>query len=397
MNNRSLSDLVPYIGDNKRIIDSLELKGLEKGRAKFLASLLEEDWKLCDADENTKIWALERGFLPSRVRLYNLDSNNYKDYLSDLDYFLLHPLNNHFAIWINDKLTLKYIIPKVLHTMEGRLLSVMPEYYLYIENDGRYSYLMDSPSSISRDEDYLLNLLKEKKILALKPSNGAGGHGFVKLEYESDMVYANSTLLSKNEYKDFINTLNGYIVTDFVSQHKQLDLVWNNSACTLRVIAIKRWNNRYDGGDVDIIVSYARFGTKKSNGASNLSSGGVAIPYNFNTGEFGSHFYQYLKYAEGGKIKFEKHPDSNISLAGKILPHWDIVRDVVLSICGYLSSLTYFGFDIIVTDDGVKMCEINTHPSLDYEQAMCGPVLANPKAREFFDMKMKDKLHCSIL
>ena len=46
----------------------------------------------------------------------------------------------------------------------------------------------------------------------------------------------------------------------------------------------------------------------------------------------------------------------------------------------------------MITDDGIKMCEINTLPSLDYEQSMCGPVLKNSAARFFFEKKMKTKL-----
>ena len=45
------------------------------------------------------------------------------------------------------------------------------------------------------------------------------------------------------------------------------------------------------------------------------------------------------------------------------------------------------GLDIIITEDGMKLCEINSHPAIDYEQVMCGPVLKNEKVRAFFEHK----------
>ena len=389
---QSLEALIPFISDRKKMESILLNKGLQEKRAVYFSAMLEEDWAMSsDIPYDNKVWAMKHGFLPSRIKLYGLNKANYQNYLADMDYFLLHPLNNHFAIWINDKLTLKYVIPSVFHTLEGRNLSIMPEYYLYIENDGRYSYLMDSPSYIARDEAYLYNLLKEKKTLALKPSRGAGGHGFVKLQYDGTQIYANSQLLDKPTFDAFKDTLNGYIVTEYVTQHKDLDHVWDSSVCTLRIIAVKIPSGTYDGGTVGVITSYARFGTSKSEGASNLSSGGVGIPYDFETGIFGDYFYRYMKFSENGNIKLACHPDSKVSLKGKLLPNWEVVRDVVYSLCSYLSSLEFFGFDLMVTDDGVKMCEINTHPALDDAQVMCIPIWQNPIAKEYFMNKIKAK------
>lgn len=390
----SFADVVPFIGTNREKIEKiLQSYGIQEKMSIFLAKSLEEDWRISeDIPYEQKIWALQRGFLPSRIKLYGLTEHNYKDYLSDIDYSFLHPLNNHFAIWINDKLTLKYVIPSIFCTMEGRKLSILPHYYLYIENDGTYSFLMDAPKQIPRDENFLLNLLKEKSILALKPSRGQGGYGFVVLKYIEEEIFVNDRMLDKDGFNQFKKKLNGYIVTEYVKQHKALDAVWHESVCTLRVVALKN-RNKYFGGHLDIIVAYARFGTAASSGASNLSSRGVGIPYDFNTGQFGTEFYQYLKFSKNGEFKFPCHPDSKVSLAGKVLPHWDIARDVIMSICDYLSSLEYFGFDLMVTDDGVKMYEINTFPDLCDGQVLCGPVLRNPSAKHFFENKMAAKLH----
>lgn len=56
-------------------------------------------------------------------------------------------------------------------------------------------------------------------------------------------------------------------------------------------------------------------------------------------------------------------------------------------ICQHISSLDYLGLDIIITEAGMKLCEINSHSAIDYEQIMCGPVLSRKKVKEFFEKK----------
>ena len=35
----------------------------------------------------------------------------------------------------------------------------------------------------------------------------------------------------------------------------------------------------------------------------------------------------------------------------------------------------------------MKLCEINSHPAMDYEQIMCGPTMAKSKIQKFFEHK----------
>ena len=384
----------PFLHDKERsmriMTEYFDSIGMQHKCSVYLAGLLFESWNNSRENVEERIWALLNGFLPDKIELYNLNKNNYKDYLSDFDYFLIHPLNNFFAFWINDKLTLKYMLqaPLIINAQEHVKMDLMPEYYLYIENDGHYSYLMNSPIDIPHNSDYLLNLLKKKQVLALKPSNGAGGKGFIKLVYKNNKISCNDKTLNKDEWNNLIKDLRGYLVTEYILQHKDLREVWANSACTLRIIATKQQIDDYDGGSINVIVSYARFGTKLSNGASNLSAGGVGIPFDFNTGKFGRYFYRYKKYTNGEPYKYERHPDTGVLLYGTKLPKWEYVRDAVYTLCNHFSSLEYFGFDIIITDEGMKLCEINTLPSLDYEQVMCGPIYKNEKAADFFMRKI---------
>ena len=61
------------------------------------------------------------------------------------------------------------------------------------------------------------------------------------------------------------------------------------------------------------------------------------------------------------------------------LPNWKIVKKQIDAVCQYVSSLDYMGSDIIIAEDRMKLCEINSHLQIDYEQIMCSPMLSCPK------------------
>lgn len=340
-----------------------------------------EDWKLCE-------WALERGFVPGRVKLFGKDFNEqtYQNYYADYDYFMAHPLNNHFAIWINDKLTLKYM----LNVPE--LAQYMPEYYLYIENDGHYTYLMDAPENINKDSDFLYNLLLEKKHLALKPNNGAGGAGFFGLHYIDGKIYKNSELISKDKINELKSSLNGYIVTEFIEQSEEMNKVYRKTACAFRIVLYKKVQQKIeDKAEYDCLLAYARFGTDKNDAVSNNDQGGLAVQIDWNNGTYKGDFRGLAKFWGQEATKgFSKHPNTGAELDGKKIPNWDIVKNGLLDICNYLSSLDFFGMDVIVTEDGFKICEINSAPSTGRGQYLYGKCcLDNEDARKFVESKKR--------
>lgn len=355
----------------------------------FIKKLREDEANFPVSDE-TKKWAIERGFYPGRVRLLGLTEENYKDFMPDYQYFMLHPLNNHFLKWL-DKTTLKYVLNS------NGCESTMPEYYLYVENNDDYTYLMDCPQHIKRDKDFIFNLLKEKKVLAIKPNSGtSGGLGFIKLELREDGLYENNVKIDMERYEVILKHLQNNIVTEYCKQHDELAKFWDASECTLRVIMCKLPREQhYDTPEWLCIVSMARFGTSISGGTSNQSAGGISMGFDFETGEYNGNGVMYKHFSDRFNFKEEvgihTHPDSGLTWKGNKLPNWDVVKEEINRLCQHVSSLDYLGLDIIITNDGMKLCEINSHPSLSDEQIMCWPTLSNEKARKFFESKGYNK------
>src|SRR5699024_5789375 len=112
----------------------------------------------------------KKGFFSKSIRNYNLTEQNYHDYIADFDYYKLHPINKQFSKWIDDKVTMKYIL--------SPFKDYLPEYYFELYR-GKVHCLMDYDKRIKNPEvDLVLELLKEKGDLALKLIKGSKGIGF---------------------------------------------------------------------------------------------------------------------------------------------------------------------------------------------------------------------------
>lgn len=368
------------------LIEKIRALGMDYRWAGMFVKKLRDDENAFPVDDIEKRkWALERGFYPGRIELYGLTEENYKNYVPDYQYFMLHPMNNHFLKWL-DKTTLKYVLNS------NGCEDTMPEYYAYVENDlcgARFTYLMDCPTDIHKDKDFLWNLLQQKKVLAMKPNSGtSGGLGFIKLEQREDGLYENNKLIDMERFEVIRDTMRNYIITEYAYQNEELAKVWPDSECTLRVIMCKDPSeDRYAPTTWSCAVSYARFGTSINGGASNLSSGGVGVGFDFETGKYNNFCIRYKRYTPDGKWMLEKHPDTNVEWKTTGLPNWELVYSKINEICQHISSLDYLGLDIIITEDGMKLCEINSHPAIDYEQVMCGPTLSREKVKAFFENK----------
>lgn len=374
-----------------KLHENLLINGMHPTRAKEMVKQIRQDmkdWPELYEDWDKCTWMLERGFVPGRKYLFGeaFNENTWQDWYPDFDYFMAHPLNNHFIFWINDKLTLKYM----LNT--PNLSKYIPDYYLYIENDGHYSYLMDAPQSIKKDSDFLYNLLIEKKHLALKSNRGSGGKGFFDLSYRNGSIYRNGDEISCNEFEELKLTLNGYIVTEFVEQSSEMEEIFEGADCALRIVLYKKVQEKpEDTVDYGCMMAYARFGSSRSDLVSNLSRGGLAVRIDWDTGAYQGGFRGYKEFwGEEGVKGFPVHPDTGKNIEGEKIPHWDSIKSGLIDICNYMSSLDFFGMDVIVTEDGFKLCEINSAPSTGLGQFSYGKCcLDNEDAKRFAASKKR--------
>jgi hypothetical protein len=323
-----------------------------------------------------KLWGLRRGFFSDRIELYRLTDQNYSDYLSDLDYYKMFPINGFYGRWIDDKLTMRLILQP--------FAQYLPEYYFQIGN-GEILRLPDCPEGYGQEIRDMLALLMEKRCLAAKLFAGSVGVGFVKLGYENQGYSINDQPASEQEVQRVLEPWvnmggGGYLITEYLHAHPALSRIWSKSANTVRVMVIR------ERGQPPIVAgSFIRFGTSATGGVDNTGAGGVACSVEIDSGKF-----------SGGKIcnagkwdHYNDHPDSNAPISGEV-PFWPLITQKLIEISSYIPQVIYLGYDVVITPEGFKIIEINSHQALRSIQAQI-PVLKNERTKEFFQGLLSSK------
>lgn len=315
-----------------------------------------------------KIWCLRHGFSVNDYNLYGHENmrKNYRDYLSLKQYNQLHPINGMFSLWIDDKLTVKHVF--------SRFGEHLPLYYFDIEN-GEALRLPDCPDSVKANGyEGIVELLRQKKKLALKQLLGSYGRGFYRLEYVDDSFYITGEKATEEALFRLLRSLNHYLVTEFITNHETLRTIWPDATNTLRVLMAS-----VDQEPV-VLRSFIRFGNKKSNGVDNAHAGGIEAIVDEETGKI---LFAIAFDKAGYSTRITHHPDSGASFDVSI-PHWDYVIDTCKKICRAYPELKYWGFDIAITEEGFTILEINSLSGLMAAQ-LKEPLLRDPKTRAVFE------------
>lgn len=309
---------------------------------------IKEDNRIKIVDRKTRNWAHKRGFYSYRIEQYGLTEENYKYILSDYDYKRCRPINFKYNKWFFNKIIAYYILRK--------FKTYIPEYYFKVRGLGNTVDIISFISMDACDMTDVLLLLNQKGKLVIKPAVGSHGKGFYVLQYiqNTDRYMVNNNVMSAIELENFIRRINGdFIISEYIEMNDYLKRIYDKTTGTVRIMTINDDNKNC------IKHAYFRIGTKHTGYTDNLSSGGIAAKVDLETGSFGdAELLIDHKYIACGE-----HPDTGELIEGK-LPYWDIVKKEIENICLYLTPLEYLGFDVVITNNGFKILEINTHQDL---------------------------------
>ncbi len=318
-----------------------------------------------------KIWAYRRGFLSSDIDDYGLTETNYRQFLSNRDYYRLYPLNGLFDKWIDDKVTTKYILQP--------FNSYMPRYYCLIADKDLIMPLMDSDGNSPATAEAIVDLLMSENNLALKLVYSQSGIGFHKISYTDDGFSINNNIVDRTKMLQFIEGLEGYIVTEYIRSHHEISRIYSVSPNTARVMVVNE-----DGRHPVIANAFMRFGTARSGVVDNVTGGGIAAIVDVETGRF----HDALKIEDHHTVKCVLHPDTHLKIEG-ILPHWELIKTKLIEISRYLSELRFMGYDIVITEEGFKILEINSLQTVARFQNNY-PLRVNNAASSFFNKLLKE-------
>lgn len=298
-----------------------------------------------------KIWGYRHGFLSFRISQYGITKTNWQNYISDFEYRWLRHINSKYKYWLEDKITLKYIA--------SDFSECFPDYYYFTslkDGENRVIPLMDLPAEFEASYSGIIALAKKKKTLALKPDEGSHGEGFYKLTWDGESFALNDAIASEEAVISVLqNPANQYLVTEYIDMHPQLKRIYSESVNTIRVTVFKE-----DGRTPEIGNAYMRIGSSRTGFVDNVAAGGVVAAVDIESGRFGNaKILDGIN--QGNLIDCPIHPDTSVEIRG-VLPNWEYAKEKILQIAAAIPQLEYFGFDLAITPDGIKLPEINRFP-----------------------------------
>ncbi len=331
----------------------------------FYDELIEDFFGIHDLSLKQKIWAYRKGMFSERVKSYHLTEANYRDYLPEFDYYKLHPINGQYGRWIDDKLTIRYLL--------APYAEFMPLYFFQIAN-GRILSLMDCPPGYPATVEGILSLLSDKKDLAFKLNSGTKGDGFYRVSQNGDLFSINNKPAGAREVRSLISGLDGYLVTEFLFAHPLIRRIFPDTPNSMRLMVIR------DDAGSHVAAAFIRFGTKKTSAVDNISLGGIFCGVDIRDGTL---FRPYDYDKNMNLVDCPIHPDSGVRIEGRV-PHWDLMIRKVLEIGDYLPQLVYLGYDVVATEDGFRIIEINSLQGPQHIQ-LYYPFMKDERVRRFFE------------
>lgn len=306
-----------------------------------------------------KISLWRKGFLAEKQVLYQLDKNNYKDYLSDYHAAMARWINEPF----NELLTNKLIFSECV----GKYINVPKTFGIFVNGE-----------FFSNDNRSLGQLIDQFDIFVVKTVSGGGGKGvyIIKKVNNDQFVANNKTTYNSQDLFTFFGTLNNYIFTEFIEPSAFSKSLNESSVNTMRIITLidPKTNKAFMARAVQ------RIGVAASAPQDNFTKGGLSAAIDLETG-------QLSDCTTHPKTKLHKrythHPDTNVKIEGTVIPDWNAIKSQILDAANSLPMLKCVGWDFVLSNNGLVAIEGNHHPDPDVLQGH-EPLLTDDRIKAFY-------------
>ncbi|MFD1362323.1 sugar-transfer associated ATP-grasp domain-containing protein [Lentibacillus salinarum] len=341
------------------------IKLLKNARCNLIALryLLEQE-KNNNSNPNLgkKAWCLIQGFSSDKYGLYNFEKNNYKLYLSDFKRRKTAKINGPYSLIINDK----NLFSKIF--LEH---NVTAETYGKVKN----GKIILNNRSCTLDE--FCGFVVEQKKLIIKKFSGGGGKGIYRLTYENDNFYLDYNSITSDTLKEFVRTLPNHLIVEHLSQAAYSNKIYSGTINSIRIITMRD----PETDKVFIPVAVHKFGSEKTKPVDNVWKGGMTALVDLEKGRLGKAAYHQ---ENNSKIEWvQTHPDTNVKIEGTVIPNWEHVKNKVIEVAKSEDNLRYVGWDVVVTDTGMKIIEGNNYSDVNILQ-IHQPLLKDERVRKFY-------------
>ena len=335
----------------------------------------------CNVSFLDRIKANLKGFRSDQWIYYNLSNNDPKEYISDFEWYFTKDINRQYRVIMDNKLIFTEIFSKYLD---------VPEVYFYIKN-GKLSNFCSNKNLTYE----IIEKINKKKNLILKPVIGGEGlnvHLISKsmMEYKKnlqnnpDLLYFDNQLIDIKKLMSLLSCMDEYIITEFIEQHNYAEKLYNRTTNTIRLITL----NNPSTGKIIIPDAIHRIGRDASFPVDNFSKGGLSVEIGLDSGCLGraASFYNY----QGKKlIHLSNHPDTNEHITGITVPYWDKIKSKLIEIASKFPYIFFIAWDIVVTEKGFSVIEINRSSGLNIFQIFGG--MRNSNLGDFYRFHQRIK------
>jgi hypothetical protein len=317
-----------------------------------------------------RLIAWRRGFLSDRMVIYDLDKFASHRYLPDIPYWRAHPYNGMYSNLIDSKLNLHFTL--------FRFRQHLPVYY-YLLARKEIIPLNDSAAVTSQDNTgILLALCQKKGKLAIKPVVGTRGEGFFGIFFDDKRFFLNGQPIEENELNRKLRTLDNYIVTEYIQQHPYADAFFPLTTNPVRILTLRDYNDHI----AFVARAVQRIGTSRTLPVPLWTRGSLLCNVDVDSGLIGPG----AAYPRNSNIIWhERHPDTDAPISGEVVPHWKNITTRIVEMADSLAMVPYMGWDIVVTENGFKVMEINSLSDIDMFQ-IHKPLLEDERIRQFYAM-----------
>jgi hypothetical protein len=317
-----------------------------------------------------KLEAWRRGFLVETYLALDLAHHDHTMYLNDFE-------RTNRARFINNANGLFRIKRR---WREFMLNAGLPQAETVALIDGTGATLF--PYDATRRRDIPRSSLAEALVVdggryILKPDASDSGQGIVALDIHD------KTLIGRRGWKAmpymFAETQDSALIERSIDPHPFWSAIFPGSLNTLRV------QTMWEEGEPEPFVAVVgqRFGTSETTPVDNLSSGGLCVGVDLETGTYGPLTgHPYI--GSYGRGPFTHHPETHAAVTGISVPFLREIMETALSVARMVPQNPYIGFDIAVDAAGVPVVVEANGNSATIITQLRGGLLETPRVRQFF-------------
>ncbi|NLN92732.1 MAG: hypothetical protein GX130_05390 [Candidatus Hydrogenedens sp.] len=312
--------------------------------------------------QRLRMW--RRGFCTDSAVYYDFEAFGRPFFLTEYEmYARAIRINTGYTEVMNNKLVFNDLLEGLARTATV---------YGYVEK-GKIRPHRGYPEFCSSDA--LMQLLREGQLLLCKAFVGSRGQGVFSLSYRDGHYYKSGETITPEELETLIQSLDQYMICDFIEQADYSNEVCAHTGNTIKVLTMID----PETNEAFIAAAAHRFGTTKSQPVDAYGEGGVCGVIDPETGVI----YDAFRIAEGKRVKVTHHHETKAPIVGLQIPRWSEFREEVLALANKLSYVKYIAWDTILQNDGFTVVEGNTNSNIAIFQAL-KPLLLEERNRAFY-------------